>query len=170
MAGVVFIVLFFFFVTCVVTGAVGSWIAAQKNRPGGEGFALGFFFGPLGLIIEALLPTLTKEQLDQLLREKAARRFGGNFPATPSQPPSSAELEARRAREQEWREVRERERGKTREVAEEARRHRAEALAKMRRAIFGFGWFRALPDWLQPILIGLAVALPVVALIAIAFR
>jgi hypothetical protein len=42
-----------------VFGALGSWIAMQKNRDNSEGFALGCIFGPLGVLIEALLPTLS---------------------------------------------------------------------------------------------------------------
>ena len=41
-----------------VFGCLGSWIASQKNRGGGEGFWLGFLFGPFGVLIEALLPTI----------------------------------------------------------------------------------------------------------------
>jgi len=32
----------------------------QKSRFGGEGFVLGFLFGPLGVIVEAALPTVSK--------------------------------------------------------------------------------------------------------------
>ncbi len=41
----------------VVLGAIGYWIAGEKNRDGVEGAALGCLLGPLGLIIEAVLPT-----------------------------------------------------------------------------------------------------------------
>jgi hypothetical protein len=42
---------------------LGTWVAGQKNRNGVEGFALGFLFGPLGVLIEALLPTPEKPDL-----------------------------------------------------------------------------------------------------------
>ncbi len=139
-----------------VLGCVGAWVAAQKNRPGGEGFMLGFFLGPLGLILEALLPTLTKEQLAELQRRP--------------EPPSPAELAARKAKEQAYMEAFRQERERNRKAAEETRRRRAESFSKACHAVFGFSWFHALPDWMQPIFLGIAVALPVVAIIALAFH
>ena len=41
----------------VVLGGVGYWIAQQKRRSEVEGAALGCLLGPLGWIIEAVLPT-----------------------------------------------------------------------------------------------------------------
>jgi hypothetical protein len=38
-------------------GGLGFYIATQKGRSSGEGFLLGFLFGPLGCLIVALLPT-----------------------------------------------------------------------------------------------------------------
>jgi hypothetical protein len=43
----------------IVFGTLGSWIAGQKNRSQGEGFALGCLFGPFGALIAALMPTLS---------------------------------------------------------------------------------------------------------------
>jgi hypothetical protein len=37
-------------------GASGSWVAAQKGRSPGEGFALGCLLGPIGVLVEAMLP------------------------------------------------------------------------------------------------------------------
>jgi len=39
----------------VVTGAIGAYIAEQKNRPHLQGFLLGFFFGLIGILIALLL-------------------------------------------------------------------------------------------------------------------
>lgn len=50
----------FVVVTCSIFGFVGIWIATQKNRDSGEGFFLGFLLGPIGLLIEAMLPTKAK--------------------------------------------------------------------------------------------------------------
>jgi hypothetical protein len=36
--------------------AIGWWMAASNNRSPLEGMLLGFFLGPVGLLIEALLP------------------------------------------------------------------------------------------------------------------
>src|SRR3974377_1465552 len=43
-------------VWCLVFGGLGGWIADQKSRDAGEGACLGFVFGPLGVLIEGLLP------------------------------------------------------------------------------------------------------------------
>lgn len=44
---------------------VGAWIAKEKNRDFAEGALLGCFLGPIGWLIEALLPT--KSQRDKPL-------------------------------------------------------------------------------------------------------
>lgn len=49
--------------TCGIFGLIGVYIAMQKGRSEGEGFCLGCFLGPLGLILAALLPT--KERHEQ---------------------------------------------------------------------------------------------------------
>lgn len=50
------LVLFFVILWCIF-GLFGAYVAAQKNRAGMEGLILGFLFGPLGVLIVALLPT-----------------------------------------------------------------------------------------------------------------
>lgn len=47
-----FILIFFVW---LVLGAIGSAIMKSKGRSSGAGFALGFFFGVIGLIIAACL-------------------------------------------------------------------------------------------------------------------
>lgn len=42
----------------VIFGGLGAYIAGQKGRAPAEGAVLGFLFGPLGALIEAILPTL----------------------------------------------------------------------------------------------------------------
>jgi len=37
---------------------LGGWVAGCKGRATGEGMLLTLFLGPLGLLLEALLPTL----------------------------------------------------------------------------------------------------------------
>ncbi len=46
----------------IVTGFLGAFVAIQKHRTLAEGFAMGLIFGPFGVLIEALLPTLTAQQ------------------------------------------------------------------------------------------------------------
>lgn len=48
--------LFLLLLSSIIFGGLGAWIAVQKNRPSGEGILLGALFGPLGAIIETLLP------------------------------------------------------------------------------------------------------------------
>lgn len=50
--------LFVCVVIATVFGFLGSFIADQKGRSSGEGFLLGFLFGPLGCLIEVLLPNI----------------------------------------------------------------------------------------------------------------
>jgi uncharacterized membrane protein len=40
-----------------IFGGLGAWIADHKDRRRGEGLILGVLFGPLGVLVEALLPT-----------------------------------------------------------------------------------------------------------------
>jgi uncharacterized membrane protein YeaQ/YmgE (transglycosylase-associated protein family) len=42
----------------VVCGLAGSYASSMKNRPAHEGFWLGCFLGPCGVIVAACLPTL----------------------------------------------------------------------------------------------------------------
>jgi len=56
-------------VTSLVLGLVGSWIGSRKDM-GTAGFFLGFFLGPVGLVIIALLPPGPAQ------RDRVARREG----------------------------------------------------------------------------------------------
>jgi hypothetical protein len=47
----------FHVVLWIVSACLGAWIASQKGRSGVEGLILGFLFGPMGVIVEAVLPT-----------------------------------------------------------------------------------------------------------------
>jgi hypothetical protein len=46
----------------VIMAGFGGWVASQKNRPFPEGLILGFLFGPLGVLVEALMPNLSKKE------------------------------------------------------------------------------------------------------------
>ena len=52
--------LLFVIVLGIVTGIIGKWIAKKKGRSEGEGFWLGFLLSIVGLIIEGVLPKITK--------------------------------------------------------------------------------------------------------------
>jgi hypothetical protein len=43
-------------VLVVVFGALGAWVATQKRRGASDGLAMGLVFGPLDVLVEALLP------------------------------------------------------------------------------------------------------------------
>ena len=47
-------------VWCIVWGCLGGWISDEKGRSSGEGVVLGVRFGPLGVLITALMPNVTK--------------------------------------------------------------------------------------------------------------
>lgn len=49
-------------VYAIVFSAIGSWIAGQCGRNETEGAVLGALLGPLGLIIEGLLPKFPCEK------------------------------------------------------------------------------------------------------------
>lgn len=44
-------------VALVISGVIGGWVAQQKRRDFGEGFLAGILLGPIGWLIEAMLPT-----------------------------------------------------------------------------------------------------------------
>ena len=50
------------FVVSLVFGGLGAYIAGEKQRSGVEGFLLGLAFGPLGTLIEVMLPTSDKPE------------------------------------------------------------------------------------------------------------
>ena len=43
-------------VSAIVFGLLGTWVAKQCGRRTDEGFLLGMVFGPLGVLLVALLP------------------------------------------------------------------------------------------------------------------
>jgi hypothetical protein len=77
--------LFIVVIWAAVFGGVGYWIATQKRRSEVEGVALGCLLGPIGWIIEAVLPTgeppaTRSAQSD----ETPTQRWASSGPAAPS--------------------------------------------------------------------------------------
>lgn len=50
-------VLFILLASCLVCAAAGASVAKEKNRDAVEGILFGAVFGPIGILITALLPT-----------------------------------------------------------------------------------------------------------------
>lgn len=61
-------VLFVLVVVAVIFGALGGYVAREKCRPLSEGWTLGILFGPLGAIVEGLLPTI--DPMVEILRKE----------------------------------------------------------------------------------------------------
>lgn len=161
----------FFVVVWLSFGGFGAWIASIKNRPTLEGALVGLFFGPLGCLIEALLP-----DGQPTLAVPPASDGGVDFVAA-KENKAEARIRTRAARLEEWRQERETER-------RENEQRRRQAVAQLRafgrrrlvearwvfRFFLGFGWYRALPEVVQPIVLGLVVSLPIVLVIVFMMR
>lgn len=156
------------FIMAFVFACLGGWIAEQKHREMGEGIVLGALFGPLGALIEAVLPTLgttaaqpsvQPELLTQAEKERQVEQWKKE----------SAEKEAQRQaaeRElEEWRrttaaaklrETIEREERERESAAERERKSREakEAFVNAQRALWMW-----IPDWAKMIAVGLVLSL-----------
>lgn len=139
----------------VVFGILGCWIASQKRRDQTEGFILGLLFGPIGVIIEAVLPTLvpspppppdpaedlTEEELERI-RDQRRRLL-------------AAEQAKKLAADRELEEWRKRRIEEMRRENEERERRLREAKAAVSRSMKGF-WLW-IPDWVKMTAVGLVM-------------
>jgi hypothetical protein len=136
-----------------IFGALGSWVATQKNRDGGEGAVLGFLFGPLGVLIEALLP---------------AGQPKASGLTTPEQRAEWERAEREVARAEQARE----EAKAAKAAAEAAELERQDRIARARRKALRkkqmLAQWQATPDWVKMIFVGLgvgtAVCIPIIIL------
>jgi hypothetical protein len=162
-----------------VFGSLGNWIACQKNRDGGEGFLLGCLFGPLGVIIEAVLPTISNEAI------AAAERAQAQEDAW-----RQAQREAQREAQRQRRAQRVREsRAKLREFlvkfeaeqkirSEEAGRQRSKRRKARDKELRARGidpddplaWYRVMPDLAQALLLSVAFAVPAAVLFVVVVK
>jgi hypothetical protein len=80
----------------LATAMLGSWVAVQKGRSQAEGAILGFLFGPIGAVIEALLPSQepkreyfapSEHKADVIDDKKTLEFLGGIEPPKPEPPP-----------------------------------------------------------------------------------
>jgi hypothetical protein len=76
------------FILCFVLAMpmLGGYVAEQKRRPWGEGVILGLLFGPLGVIVAGLLPTLEPQRYHHGV--KLARRVVGERQDEPPDAPA----------------------------------------------------------------------------------
>lgn len=63
---------------CVLS-VLGAWVAAEKERAPGEGAVLGLLFGPLGVLIEALLPNGAPAPRKRFVPHRRRRSEGYRF-------------------------------------------------------------------------------------------
>jgi hypothetical protein len=140
-------------------GGYGFWIAKIKRRSSLEGLALGLLLGPAGCFVAASL----RERMTEELEEAQARLHEEALLRQEAERERQAALQAEAARRQ----------VEAQERAEAARVRRAEAYSGFcdwfDEAILKFGWYKALPEVAQPIVIGLLVALPLVIVTILVF-
>jgi hypothetical protein len=127
-------------ISWLVFGVFGVWVACEKGRNELEGLFLGLFFGPFGVLIEALLPTVQRPT-----------------PRVPSQ--SERELAAAESRVIELKQRR-----RSEEISRLLQQQRADRvrrrqevwakLANRRRELW-----EATPDWARMTLVGVAAGL-----------
>jgi hypothetical protein len=151
-------------VVWLIFAGLGSWIASQKRRDGGEGFLLGLLFGPFGCLIEAVLPN-----------------------GAPPPPPVVKTPEQIAADEARWKAFQAAQARREKELEEEARlageRFDAALHAVWRFVTWpfrismhfltwflSFEWYQDLPEWAQPVVIGLGIAIPAIAIVIVIFR
>ena len=60
-------------VAAAIFGLIGRYVAKEKNRDVAEGFIGGFFLGPIGIIIVALLPNKEKVVISDEEKEEQKR-------------------------------------------------------------------------------------------------
>jgi ABC-type multidrug transport system fused ATPase/permease subunit len=138
----------------------GYWIASIKRRNPGEGAILGLLLGPIGCVLEATFRERTSEEIDQ----ERERRQQEAQERLQEQRQLQADLQAEAAKRRKEAEAR----------AEIARIRREKQSARFSawfdRAILKFGWYKALPEVVQPIVLGLLFSLPLVGLLILLLR
>lgn len=79
-------------VALAVFGCLGGWVASQKGRRPVEGLSLGFLFGPFGVLIESLLPSVARKSH---VRPSQRRRSGRwDYAAPPKADPAEEQAAA----------------------------------------------------------------------------
>jgi hypothetical protein len=158
-----------------IVGGFGAYVAVQKNRAGAEGLLLGLLFGPLGVLVEACLPTVPppappappSPPAIALMRQQDAAYQKAAVARLFVEEKAAAALDAfRRQREIEISEE------KGRIAAEKAERlaERDNAYRAMGIEPGPWAWFQAMSDLKQAVMIGLVIAIPVGGMMVLIFR
>jgi hypothetical protein len=141
-------------------GGYGYWIATIKRRSAVEGVLFGLLLGPIGCVVEATRRERTTEEVEEeRLRDQQAAEARAD---REEKLLAASQAEASRRRDE------------ARLRAEEMRIRRAEKYNRFAcwfdRTILKFGWLKALPEVAQPIVIGLSLVLPIVAVLIYLLR
>jgi hypothetical protein len=80
----------------IVMGFVGAYVAEEKGRSTAEGALFAIFFGPLGLILEACMPTRARLAVEPSQEEEEESKVRANLEALALQRLDSAELVRKR--------------------------------------------------------------------------
>jgi hypothetical protein len=138
----------------------GLWIASIKRRHPAEGTLVGLIFGPIGCVVEACLQERTAEEIEEQRmrrREEAQARLV-------EEKAQNVALQVQAAERRQEAQSR----------AEVARARRAKSYeqcsAWFDKAILKFGWYKALPEVVQPMVIGLLISVPLVAVLILTFK
>jgi hypothetical protein len=138
----------------------GFWIAIIKRRQPAEGILFGIFLGPIGCIAEACLRERTVAEVEEQ-RTRQTEEAQALLEENQKILVVARAANARRQKEAEAR-------------AEAAKAERERAYAKFSEwfdvSIVKFGWYKALPEVAQPMVIGLLISLPFVALLIFLFK
>jgi hypothetical protein len=141
-------------------GFLGSWIAGQKGRDPAEGFCLGAFFGPLGCLIEALMPAIEAPPARPPTEKERADAAAYHALVVADRKRQQADLEAEVRAARKFAEAR----AERRRLwwAERDKAYRAKGVKPG-----PWAWFQVLPEWVQAVALGLAAPAPIIVAIVI---
>jgi hypothetical protein len=141
--------------SALVFGFLGLWISVQKGREPTEGFCLGAFFGPLGCLIEALMPAIEAPPARPATEKQRAAAAAYQAELIADRKRQQAELEAEVRAARKFAEARA-ERSRL-WWAERDKAYRAKGVKPG-----PWAWFRVLPEWVQAVALGLAAPAPII--------
>jgi hypothetical protein len=155
-----------------VLGFIGAYVADQKGRSGGEGFLLSILLGPIGILIEAVLPTIQKPQSrpsapapSQADTDEAVRRFAEKMRLL-KEADREAFLDRVRARKEAARQRRD-----ARDAAYVARGITPGPLAGIESiSLYMANWYKGSSDLMQMFVWAVCLSIPAATLAVFLFR